>query len=198
VGYGSKRRFNPSHPGPSLEGEGEQIMSLKQHLLEKKPAILKKWFDAVADTYPENTSGFLKKKQKAQFANPVGYTLAEGLDGLFDALLKGMIPETVKTCLDGIVRVRAIQDFPPSEALAFIFQLKKIVRQELGSEILLEPGMTDELAALDSTIDDLALFSFDIYMKCREKIYELKAKEASNATFRLLQQARIIVGDQDK
>ena len=171
-------------------------MDLKKHLKEKKPAILKKWFDAVADTYPENTSGFLKK-QKAQFANPVGYTLAEGLDGLFDALLKGMIPETVKTCLDGIVRIRAIQDFPPSEALAFIFQLKKIVRQELGGEILLKPGMTDELAAFDSTIDDLALFAFDIYMKCREKIYELKAKEATNMTFRLLQQARIIVDDQD-
>ncbi len=69
-------------------------MDLKQHLMEKKPAILKKWFDAIADTYPEDTSGFLKK-QKAQFTNPVGYTLAEGLRGLFDALLQGMIPDTV-------------------------------------------------------------------------------------------------------
>ncbi|MCK9420335.1 MAG: RsbRD N-terminal domain-containing protein [Nitrospirae bacterium] len=171
-------------------------MDLKQQLMEKKPAILKKWFDAVADTYPENTSGFLKK-QKAQFTNPVGYTLAEGLDGLFDALLKGMIPDTVKTLLDGIVRIRAIQEFTPSEAVAFIFQLKNIVRQELGNEILHLPGMTDQLAAFDSTIDDLALFAFDIYMKCREKIFELKAKEATNMTFRLLQQARIIVDGQD-
>ena len=171
-------------------------VKLKQHLMEKKPAILKKWFDAVADTYPENTSGFLKK-QKAQFTNPVGYTLAEGLDGLFEALLREMIPETVKTFLDGIIRIRAIQEFAPSEAVAFIFQLKKIVRQELGNEILLRPGMTEELAAFDSTIDDLALFAFDIYMKCREKIYELKAKEATNMTFRLLQQARIIVDGQD-
>ena len=171
-------------------------MDLKKHLMEKKPAILKKWFDAVADTYPENTSGFLKK-QKAQFANPVGYTLAEGLDGLFESLLQEMIPETVKTFLDGIVRIRAIQDFAPSEAVAFIFKLKKIVRQQLGGEVLLMPGMTDELTAFDSMIDDLALFSFDIYVKCREKIYELKAKEATNMTFRLLQQARIIVDGQD-
>lgn len=171
-------------------------MNLKKHLKDKKPAILKKWFDAVADTYPENTAGFLKKP-KAQFANPVGYTLAEGLDGLFESLLQEMIPETVKTFLDGIVRIRAIQDFAPSEAVAFIFKLKKIVRQELGGEVLLMPGMTDELTAFDSTIDDLALFSFDIYVKCREKIYELKAKEATNMTFRLLQQARIIVDGQD-
>ncbi len=171
-------------------------MDLKQHLMKKKPAILKKWFDAVADTYPENTSGFLKKK-KAQFANPVGYTLAEGLDGLFDALLQGMIPDTVKTHLDGIVRIRAIQEFSPSEAVTFIFQLKRIVRQELGSEVLQQQRMIEELASFDSAIDDLALFSFDIYMTCREKIYELKAKEATNMTFRLLQQARIIVDGQD-
>ena len=171
-------------------------VNLKQHLIEKKSAILKKWFDAVADTYPEHTSGFLKK-QKAQFTNPVGYTLAEGLEGLFEALLKGMIPETVRTFLDGIVRIRAIQEFSPSEAVVFIFQLKKIVRQELGPEILQQPGMADELTAFDSAVDDLALFSFDIYMKCREKIFELKAKEATNMTFRLLQQARLIVDNQD-
>ena len=170
--------------------------NLKKKLMEVKPAILKKWFDAVADTYPDNTSGFLKK-QKAQFTNPVGYTLAEGLEGLFDALLKGMIPDAVSTFLDGIVRIRAIQEFAPSEAVAFVFQLKKIVRQELGSEVLKQQRMIEELTALDSAIDDLALFSFDIYMKCREKIYELKANEARNMTFRLLQQAKLIVDDQD-
>jgi hypothetical protein len=57
--------------------------------------------------------------------------------------------------------------------------------------------MAEELAAFDAAIDDLALFSFDIYMKCREKIYELKANEARSMTFRLLQQAKLIVDDQD-
>jgi hypothetical protein len=171
-------------------------MDLKNQLIAKKSAILKKWFDAVADTYPDNTSSFLKK-QKAQFTNPVGYTLAEGLEGLFEALLKGMIPDTVKTFLDSIVRIRAIQDFTASEAVSFVFLLKKIVRQELGNEILQQPGMNDELTGFDSSIDDLALYSFDIYMNCREKIYELKANEARNMTFRLLQQAKLIVDNQD-
>jgi hypothetical protein len=171
-------------------------MNLKNQLVEKKSAILKKWFDAVADTYQDNTAGFLKK-QKAQFTNPVGYTLAEGLDGLYESLLKGMIPDTVSTFLDGIVRIRAVQEFTPSEAVAFIFQLKKIVRQELG-EVLQQQRMNEELAAFDSAIDDLALFSFDIYMKCRETIYDLKAKEARNMTFRLLQQAKLIVDNNDE
>ncbi len=171
-------------------------MNLKEHLTEKKTDILKKWFDAVVETYPNETSTFLKK-QKAQFANPVGYTLSEGLGHLFDALLRGMLPDTVSRFLDNIVRIRAIQEFAPSEAVSFIFQLKKLVRQELGTEILHQHGIAEELAALDSAIDDLALYAFDLYMKCREKIYDIKANEARNMTFRLLQQARLIVDNQD-
>jgi len=149
-------------------------MNLKNHLMGKKTAILKKWFDAIADTYPGDTAGFLKNK-KARFQNPVGYNITEGIEGLFDSLLQGMIPDTVSTFLDAIIRIRAIQDFAPSEALSFIFQLKKVVRQELGSEVLKNQDLADELTAFEFAIDDLALFSFDIYMKCREKIYELKA-----------------------
>ncbi len=171
-------------------------MNLKNQLIAKKSAIVKKWFDAVADTYPDNTSSFLKK-QKAQFTNPVGYTLTEGLEGLFEALLKGIIPDTVSIFLDSIIRIRAIQEFTPSEAVSFIFLLKKIVRQELGNEVVQQQRLNEELAAFDSSIDDLALYSFDIYMKCREKIYELKANEARNMTFRLLQQAKLIVDNQD-
>lgn len=171
-------------------------MNFKEHLVEKKSAILKKWFDAVADTYAKDSASFLKKR-KAQFTNPVGYTLAEGTEKLFDALLRGMIVDTVASFLDSMVRIRAIQEFSPSEALSFIFQLKKIIRQELGTEVLRQPGIAEELAAFDSAIDDLALFAFDIYVKCREKIYELKANEARNMTFRLLQQARLIVDNQD-
>jgi hypothetical protein len=171
-------------------------IDLKNQLMAKKSAILKKWFDAVADTYPDNTSNFLKK-QKAQFTNPVGHTLAEGLEGLFEALLKGVIPDTVSTFLDSIIRIRAIQEFTPSEAVSFVFLLKKIVRQELGAENLQQQRLSEELAAFDSSVDDLALYSFDIYMKCREKIYDLKANEARSMTFRLLQQAKLIVDDQD-
>ncbi len=173
-----------------------EIMDLKQYLIEHKSAIQKKWFDAIVETYPNETSTFLKK-QKAQFTNPVGYTLAEGLERLFDGLLKGMLPEDVKRHLDSVVRIRAIQDFAPSEAVAFIFRLKNVIRQELGAENLKQPGIAEELSAFDSAIDDLALFAFDLYMNCREKIYDLKANEARRMTFRLLQQAHLIVDDQD-
>jgi len=192
--------FTKSHPAARAAGwllvNHAMDMELKNLLRAKKSTILKKWFDAVADTYPDNTSSFLKK-QKAQFTNPVGYTLSEGLEGLFEALLKGVIPETVATFLDSIVRIRAIQEFSPSEAISFVFLLKKIVRQELGSEPLAQQRLRDELPAFDSSVDDLALYAFDLYMKCREKIYELKANEARKMTFRLLHQAKLILDNHD-
>jgi hypothetical protein len=171
-------------------------MDLKKLLQERKTIIVKKWFHAVAETYPDDTSQFLKK-QKAQFTNPVGYTIAEGIEHLFDALLQGMLPDKVSAFLDSIIRIRAIQDFTPSEAVAFIFHLKKVIRQELGGEVLKQPGMSDELSTFDTAIDDLALYAFDLYMRCREKIYDLKAQESKNATFRLLQKAKLITKDEE-
>jgi hypothetical protein len=35
----------------------------------------------------------------------------------------------------------------------------------------------EELSALETRIDRLALLAFDCYMKCREKIYEIRLGE---------------------
>jgi hypothetical protein len=52
------------------------------------------------------------------------------------------------------------------------------------------------LLALESRIDSLALFSFDIFVACREKLYDIKANELRNMTFRLLQ--KVNVSDEDE
>ncbi len=166
-------------------------MTLKDVLKQKKPAIVQKWFDAALANYHRDAQGLLRKT-KAQFTNPVGFDLAQGLDGLFDALLQGMISDNVSTFLDAIVRIRAVQDFAPSEALAFLLRIKQIVREELDQETLAEARILDALAAFDGAADDLALYAFDLYMRCREKIYDLKAQEARNLTYRLLQKAQSI------
>jgi hypothetical protein len=171
-------------------------MNLKDALRERKPAIVKQWFEAVVATYHEETREPLRRT-KAQFANPAGFNIAEGLDGLFDAVLQEVLPESVATSLDVIVRLRAIQDFAPSQALAFVFQLKKIIRDALGPELTDNAAMRAELAVVDGVIDDLALYAFDLYMRCREKIYDLKAQEARDMTFRLLQKAQAIADKQE-
>ncbi len=170
-------------------------MELKSLLIEKRAAILRKWFDLIVGTYPSDTSSFLKK-QKNQFANPVGHTISEGIEGLFDGLLEEADSDRVSPFLDNIIRVRAIQDFTPSEAIGFIFLLKIVIRESLQKEIR-EHQMYDELLGIESGIDELVRSSFDVYMKCREQVYDLKANEVKNMTFRLLQRANLVKEIQD-
>ena len=170
-------------------------MSLKNLLHENRSAIVNQWFEVVVGTYQEQTRGPLRK-QTAPFTNPVGFNIVQGLEGLYDGILKGMIPTETSRFLDGIVRIRAVQDFAPSEALRFIIELKNVVRKVLA-EALRDPATAGDLAAFDSAVDDLALFSFDLYMQCREKIYDIKAKESRDMTFRLLQKAQLITENQE-
>ena len=177
-------------------------MKLYNLLSEKKSAILDRWHDAVLDTYPSDTSGFLKG-QKNPFLNPVGFTIFQGIENLFEELLcennppisplvkggeGGLSGERASLFLDNIIRIRAVQEFTPSQSVAFVLLLKNAIREELKSE-LVERQLLEELLFFESKIDDMALLSFDIYMKCREKLFQLKVNELQSWTFRKLQRA---------
>jgi hypothetical protein len=151
-------------------------MPLTAHLAQKKSAILGRWLNMIYESYPPETAIFLRK-EKNRFDNPAGYRISEGLEGLYGALLQEMERDQVLTCLDEIIRIRALQNFTPSQALAFIFLLKIVIREELSGEIQKE-NLALELLDLESRIDGLALLGFDVYTKRREKIYEIKADEA--------------------
>ena len=165
-------------------------MSLEQHIRDKKKAILSKWFELTIGTYPEQTAQFLKSK-KNQFANPIGYTLFKEIEPILDGLCKGVECNTLQPFLENIIRIRAIQDFSPSQALSFIFLLKEVIREEMEVEIQ-QGALGRELLDLESRIDELGLLSFNIFMKCREKIYDLKANELKNRTVRLLKRAKLV------
>jgi hypothetical protein len=172
-------------------------MNFKDLLIEKKSSIVKKWFDLIIEIYPSDPSNYFKK-QTDRFLNPVGHTISEGIDGLFDELLNGVdSSEKFFPFLNDILRIKAVQDFSPSKAISFIFLLKQAVREELKSEIK-KQQISDDLTLFESRIDSIALLSFDIYMKCREKIYEIKADETKRMTFRLLQRANLICEIQEQ
>ena len=152
-------------------------MKLKDLLLERKPKLLKRWFDRIIESYPRDSSDFLKK-QKNPFANPVGHTFSEGINGLLDGLIEGSDPKGFDPFLNDIIRIKAVQDFSPSQAVSFLFLLKDVIRDSLEKEIR-EDSVMKELVELESRID-------------RERIYEIKADEVKRLTFRLLQRANLI------
>ena len=157
---------------------------------QKKSAIVKKWFDMTAQTYAPDTAEFLKSKADP-FANPVGGLTLKGLNVLLDELIHEMDPRTINSYLDPIIRIRAVQNFTPSQATAFILSLKKVLRETLAKE-LHNRQYTEKLFELDSKIDQISLMAFAIYMQCREKIYQLSSNETRNRTFRAFARAGLI------
>jgi len=163
---------------------------LAKIIAHKKVAIVKKWFNLTAQTYAPDTAEFLKSKTDP-FANPVGGSMLSGLDGLLDQLIHDMDPQIINSHLDPIIRIRAVQNFTPSQAVAFILSLKKTLRTSLKKE-LRDIRILTELSELESKIDRLSLMAFDIYMQCREKIYQLSANEMKNRTFRAFERAGLV------
>ncbi len=163
-------------------------MSSAQVLAEKKQEILKSWFQITVDSYPADTARFLKG-QRDPFANPVGQTTYQSLDALVEALIAGGEGDEMAKALDPILRIRAVQTFTPSRAVRFVFSLKHILRQTLpdGSR---DAG--EDLNDLDRQIDEMALVAFDIFVACREKVYELKATESRKQFFGSLRRAGLI------
>ena len=156
-----------------------ESMPLSAALAHRKSAVVKRWFDRMLQMYPESTTGFLAH-EKDPFRNPIGHTLKESLSTLFDGLIRPGDVAALAPALEDIVRIRAVQDFTAGQAVAFPFLLKQILRTEFTADASRYP---DEFAALESRIDELALLAFDLYMKCRERVFEIRANEAKRNSF---------------
>lgn len=159
-------------------------MALGHFLEGNRAAILERWNHLIVETYPPNTSRFLRR-ERDRFINPVGYTISQEIGVLFEELLGGMDLERISRSLENIMKIRSVQDFPPSEGVGVILLLKKTIREKLGSEVS-DVRVFEEWSALESKIDSMALLAFDIYMKCREKIFEIKVNEVKGETQRIL------------
>ncbi|RJR24304.1 MAG: hypothetical protein C4582_04475 [Desulfobacteraceae bacterium] len=168
-------------------------MDLAGILSLERSSLIKKWQEAVLDTYPADSRQFLKK-ERDKFSNPVGSILENELMSLFDAFLAGPDRDKMIVCLENILRLRAVQDFSPSQAVSFVFRLKSIVRERLhakGLEIDTN-GIEEDLRIFEKNIDELVLLAFDIYCRCRQKIYELRVHEVQNQVGRLLKRANLV------
>jgi hypothetical protein len=162
---------------------------LEEFLVSNKTAILERWFELTVDTYPADSRKFIKSKGN-RFANPVGASISDGMEGVYDLLVKsgGAEPHEFFKFLDEIIRIRAVQDFSPANAVGFVFLLKKAVREAIAKKNL-DSRLLEQLATFETRIDGLALLSFNIYMQCREKLFEIRATEIRNRTSRILERA---------
>jgi hypothetical protein len=167
-------------------------MMLQDHLLAKTEPLAKRWFERILSTFPEASARILRRNTTS-FANPFAQTMIPALEGVLRGLAAGSPPREVRPHLDAIVRIRAVQEFRPGTALAFLIQLKDIVREEAAG--LADAGtrpsrsagdsnagdFNPELSDLEDRIDGALLMAFDLYTACREQIHSLRSDQRARA-----------------
>jgi hypothetical protein len=133
--------------------------------------ILDAWFEKTIGIYPEQARGSISQSSE-RFRNPVGFAVRESLAKLLEELAGEMDVERAGNAVEEIVRLRAVQDCSATDAVSFVFLLRKIVREHHAEA---------EFADMESRIDQLALLTFDRYMKCREHLALVRINEAKRA-----------------
>mgnify|MGYP000906758949 CR=1 FL=1 len=166
---------------------------LASRLIDEKKDVIARWYELILTTYAPETAR-LWRKEKDRFNNPVGYRFQAGMTGIVDQLLTDdgtMEGAKYEPYLDEIVRVRAVQNFTPSQAVSFVYQLKKVMREMLWQDVV-EKNLFQELMVLESRVDVLGLMALDIYCKCREALFETRMLQVKSQYDRLLKRANII------
>ena len=148
-------------------------MNLNETLQEKKKQIQTIWIDRTLDSY--SSPEFFKKSLDA-IANPIGANIRDGLSAILELVLQNADTESYTEHLDQVIRIRAVQDFSPSQAVVPFLELKWVIRQVLNDSKK-TMHLVQELADLDCKIDRLALAAFDKYIECREQLYQVRISE---------------------
>lgn len=154
-----------------------ELAMLRHILEEREDAIVERWLDRVLAAYPAE-GGVILKRRTDRFANPIGHSARMGTRALFRALVQDdPDPAVVADALEDMLRIRAVQQMPPSSATGFVLELKAIVRDELDAarRPVGDPGA---LRAFEDRVDRLALAAFDLYVSFREELARLKVGEA--------------------
>lgn len=154
---------------------------LERFLEDQRKSILQAWLGRILSNYPAEARRFWASPNDP-FSNPIGSTFAQGLEGILEGLGQGAEISRLADLLDPIIHVRAIQGLSPSEALAFVLDLKRIIREEWKRKKK-EEAVGEDFWEMESRIDQLSLRAFDQYVRCRKKVHELELKELRSRIF---------------
>jgi hypothetical protein len=148
-------------------------MDLAEAFRNYHKKIVGQWVDYTLSTY--KSSKFFRKEGD-KFANPVGGVTKEALNALFLLLAKNAEPQTFVAPLEKIMRIRAIQDFVPSQAVSPIHAVKHITRDILAKDKE-RCHLIAELYDFEFAVDMAVLAAFDLYMESRERLYSVRMEE---------------------
>lgn len=128
---------------------------------------------------------------EGSISEPGRAAIIEATGELIDHLIEWQDAGRIAESLDKLIRIRAVQDFSPSQAISFVFLLKKLLRDEFFQPMK-KDGTLDELLRFEAKVDNLAMMSFDIYSKSRDEVFRFRVEEVKRAQSSLLRKAGLV------
>ncbi len=153
-------------------------MDLAEAFRNYREKIVERWVEYTLSTY--QASGFFIKERDI-FANPVGGNIREALKKLFPLLIRGADVKEMTLSLEQIFKIRSIQEFSPSQAVAPLNAVKHITREILTADKE-RCHLVPELYDFEFAVDLAVLAAFDIYMQCRERLYQTRIQEIKSGS----------------
>jgi hypothetical protein len=170
-------------------------MTLSTLIKANKKHIIHAWRANALDVYPEDARRFFGGGRD-RFGNPVGQTLAEEMSDILDAMTTTRNPESWASCLTRTLKIRAVQDMRPADALKFIFHIKTVLGGVLRDS-LDNDAIQKSFADFDANVDAMALFAFEIYAKHREKVFEVRISDVKRQVSHLLKRSAFFTNDEE-
>jgi hypothetical protein len=154
--------------------------------------FVQEWLAYTLRTYPGQTGRFLSHEPD-RFRNPVGHTLRAALSEVAGELFGSFDRTRVTASLGEVVRLRAVQEFSPAEAVEFVTLARHVARGLAKTDHpRLGPGALD---VLNARIDDMVVMAADLFEQCRVELRAIAARAARRRVFVLERvQARAAAG----
>ena len=111
-------------------------MSTEDIISARRDAAIQKWTEAVFAMYPFETTGFIRT-QRDLFANPVGHANRAAGEQIYDAVTgRDVDMEKVHASVAALIRIRAVQDLKPEQAVGVLYLYKSVLRELLLADML--------------------------------------------------------------
>jgi rsbT co-antagonist protein RsbR len=137
-------------------------------------ALLTAWLSQLGDA-----GGRLREAElRSQCAGVLSSLVDAVADGGLDIRAGSFAP--LRETLDGVARSRAVQGFTPREVATFIFSLKQPLFARAQAEYASDGArLTREIWLLNQLLDELGLYSVEVFQKTREEIIARQQQEIS-------------------
>jgi len=155
----------------------------REWLQQNRTAIQQAWIRQILDGYHTRTQQFLSTTDDP-FDNPVGAAAGEATSAILDHLIEGTEPAVLKDAIQQFVRVRAVQDFTCGQAIGFVFELKRSLRDRMGRR---KAEQIEHLLALETAIDEVAVVCFESFVEAREELLYIQNRSIRRETHKLVE-----------